>query len=317
MTGRLLTGAVAEVAGWRWALAAAAALGLLCAVVVRVLLPRLAHFVPRGGRLALRPDRPPGSPSTDRGLLALFADRRLLDRRADRRVQHRRLPAGARARSTSAWPPPACSSASTRWGRSARRCPGRLADRYGRRAVLPARLRASPCSACSLTLPASLPLLVVGLALVDRRLLRHPRRRQRLGAGPGARGRPGHRPGRLALPVHLLRRRRRSSVPSAGTPGAAPAGRASCCSPRAWSSSSACSPWSCGGPRACCPTRPEPSVAVRLASRSACESRHVSVVIHRPPDEVYAFAAEPDHLARWAAGLAASDGAAARATPSS
>jgi hypothetical protein len=36
------------------------------------------------------------------------------------------------------------------------------------------------------------------------------------------------------------------------------------------------------------------------------KSRHVSVVIHRPPSEVYAFAAEPDNLARWAAGLASS-----------
>ena len=32
-------------------------------------------------------------------------------------------------------------------------------------------------------------------------------------------------------------------------------------------------------------------------------SRHLSVVIRRPPDEVYAFAAEPANLARWAAGL--------------
>lgn len=36
-------------------------------------------------------------------------------------------------------------------------------------------------------------------------------------------------------------------------------------------------------------------------------SRHVSVVIHRAPDEVYAFAVEPDNLARWAAGLASSE----------
>lgn len=35
-------------------------------------------------------------------------------------------------------------------------------------------------------------------------------------------------------------------------------------------------------------------------------TRHVSVVIHRPPGEVYAFAVEPDNLARWAAGLASS-----------
>lgn len=34
-------------------------------------------------------------------------------------------------------------------------------------------------------------------------------------------------------------------------------------------------------------------------------TRHISVVVHRSPGEVYAFAAEPDNLARWAAGLAA------------
>lgn len=33
-------------------------------------------------------------------------------------------------------------------------------------------------------------------------------------------------------------------------------------------------------------------------------SRHVSQVISRTPDEVYAFAAEPDNLPLWAAGLA-------------
>lgn len=33
-------------------------------------------------------------------------------------------------------------------------------------------------------------------------------------------------------------------------------------------------------------------------------SRHVSTVVHRPPAEVYAFAADPAHLPRWAAGLA-------------
>lgn len=36
-------------------------------------------------------------------------------------------------------------------------------------------------------------------------------------------------------------------------------------------------------------------------------SRHVSVVVHRSPAEVYAYAAEPDHLPRWAAGLASSE----------
>src|SRR6478735_5133738 len=46
MTGRLLTGAVGELAGWRWALAASGLLALACAATVRVLLPPSAHFVP-------------------------------------------------------------------------------------------------------------------------------------------------------------------------------------------------------------------------------------------------------------------------------
>lgn len=36
-------------------------------------------------------------------------------------------------------------------------------------------------------------------------------------------------------------------------------------------------------------------------------SRHVSQVIRRPPADVYAFAADPDNLPRWAAGLAAAE----------
>jgi hypothetical protein len=32
-------------------------------------------------------------------------------------------------------------------------------------------------------------------------------------------------------------------------------------------------------------------------------SRHVSTVIHRSPHDVYEYAAEPDNLPRWAAGL--------------
>ena len=44
-----------------------------------------------------------------------------------------------------------------------------------------------------------------------------------------------------------------------------------------------------------------------FSSISEMRSRHVSVVVHRPPSEVYEFAAEPDNLARWAAGLASSE----------
>lgn len=36
------------------------------------------------------------------------------------------------------------------------------------------------------------------------------------------------------------------------------------------------------------------------------ESRHVSVSINRPADEVYEFAADPENLPRWAAGLSGS-----------
>ena len=36
-------------------------------------------------------------------------------------------------------------------------------------------------------------------------------------------------------------------------------------------------------------------------------SHHLSVVIRRPPDEVYAFAAEPDNLMWWAGGLASAE----------
>lgn len=36
-------------------------------------------------------------------------------------------------------------------------------------------------------------------------------------------------------------------------------------------------------------------------------SVHCSVVVHRGVDEVYAYAADPDHLPRWASGLAHGD----------
>ncbi|WP_455352864.1 MFS transporter [Streptomyces sp. SYSU K217416] len=46
MSGRVLTGWVAQAWGWRAALAAVGLLALLCAVVFRLLLPRARHFVP-------------------------------------------------------------------------------------------------------------------------------------------------------------------------------------------------------------------------------------------------------------------------------
>ncbi|HEX2773657.1 MAG TPA: MFS transporter, partial [Micromonosporaceae bacterium] len=72
MTGRLLTGPVADLAGWRWALAAVAGVGLACAVLVALLLPASRNFVAapaRLGHLATMTRRALG----DRALLALYA----------------------------------------------------------------------------------------------------------------------------------------------------------------------------------------------------------------------------------------------------
>lgn len=41
------------------------------------------------------------------------------------------------------------------------------------------------------------------------------------------------------------------------------------------------------------------------ADRPTTRSRHVSTVIAASPDDVYAYAADPDNLPTWAAGLAA------------
>ncbi|WP_235532544.1 MFS transporter [Nocardioides sp. Root140] len=72
MAGRLVTAPVADVAGWRWALASAALFALVCAVLVAVLLPSSRQFTPatRGrGNLA----RATRGVLDDRALLALYA----------------------------------------------------------------------------------------------------------------------------------------------------------------------------------------------------------------------------------------------------
>jgi YNFM family putative membrane transporter len=163
MTGRLLTGAVAEVSGWRWALAAAAGLGLVCAVVVLALLPRSRRFAPRssGWRSVVTTTR---LAVTDRGLLALFliggcsiGVLTVLFNTVGFRLALSPFHLGLAAASLlfCVYPLGSVSSAVS----------GRLADRYGRRAVLPFGC-AVALFGVLLTLPASLPLLVVGLALV-------------------------------------------------------------------------------------------------------------------------------------------------------
>ncbi len=163
MAGRLLTGAVAELAGWRWALASAALVGLLCAVVVRVLLPASRGFVPRtvGWRGALATAR---RALRDRALLALFAlgacsmgVLTVLLNTVGFRLAGAPFHLGLTAASLlfCVYPVGSLSSALA----------GRLADRYGRRTVLPLGCVVA-LAGVLLTLPASLPLLVVGLALV-------------------------------------------------------------------------------------------------------------------------------------------------------
>ena len=71
MAGRLVTAPVAEVAGWRVAVAAAALIGLACAVAVRRLLPPSRHFAPapahRGAVVGML-----RRALSDRALLALY-----------------------------------------------------------------------------------------------------------------------------------------------------------------------------------------------------------------------------------------------------
>jgi MFS transporter, YNFM family, putative membrane transport protein len=54
MTGRLVTGGVSDLAGWRWGLAAVAALGALCAILVMITLPASRHAPRRGSGAAVR-----------------------------------------------------------------------------------------------------------------------------------------------------------------------------------------------------------------------------------------------------------------------
>lgn len=71
MTGRLLTGAVADVADWRWGMAALGALAACCAIAVRVLLPPSRNFVPTPAH-PRQLGRMLGRATTHRGLLRLY-----------------------------------------------------------------------------------------------------------------------------------------------------------------------------------------------------------------------------------------------------
>ncbi|MDK3256902.1 MFS transporter [Blastococcus capsensis] len=163
MTGRLVTGPVAEVAGWRWALAAVAAIALVCAVVVRLLLPASRNFVPvpaRVGHLMAMTRRALG----DRALLALYGigacsvgafigvynalGFRLTSPPFD-------LGLGAAGLVFLVYPV----------GTLGAMVAGRLADRFSRRAVVPVGCLIA-VTGILLTLAGSLPVVVLGLAVM-------------------------------------------------------------------------------------------------------------------------------------------------------
>ena len=163
MAGRVVTGPIGELAGWRAALAAAAVVGLGCALVVRLLLPASQNFIPApsGVGALLEMSR---RAVRDPGLLALYgiggcsigalvAVFNTLSFRLTAAPFH--LGLGAASLVFLVYPLGTVSSALF----------GRLADAYGRRAVLPIGCVIAVAGVL-LTLPPSLPVAVAGLALL-------------------------------------------------------------------------------------------------------------------------------------------------------
>ena len=163
MTGRLVTGPIADVAGWRWALAAIAGVGLVCAVVVALLLPASRNFVPAPahvGTILVMARRALG----DRALLALYAigacsvgafvavfnalGFRLTSAPFD-------LGLGAAGLVFLVYP----------IGTVGSMVAGRLADRFSRRAVVPVGSLIA-LTGLLLTLTGFLPVLVAGVAVL-------------------------------------------------------------------------------------------------------------------------------------------------------
>ena len=163
MAGRLVTGPVAEVAGWRWALAAAAGVGLVCAVVVRLLLPASRRFVPvpAGTRSVLARTR---RALADPALLALYAlgacavgAFTAVFNSLGFRVEGApfNLGLGAASLLFLVYPLGSVGSAASGW----------VADRVGRRAVVPGGALLA-LAGLALTLTDRLPLVVAGVGVL-------------------------------------------------------------------------------------------------------------------------------------------------------
>jgi YNFM family putative membrane transporter len=158
MAGRLITGGVAEALGWRWALAAVAAVVLACAAVVAALLPASRNFISRPTAVMTR------RALTDPALLILYAIGACamgafvsVYNAIGFRLTSTPFALGAGAAGTVflVYPLGTLSSALA----------GRLADRYGRRAVLPFGC-ALTAIGLLLTLPDRLPYVIGGLAVM-------------------------------------------------------------------------------------------------------------------------------------------------------
>ena len=162
LSGRLLSGFLTELGGWRTALGGAAVLAVGCAAAVRVLLPASRRFapVPRRGSLA----RQLGRAFTDPALLALYGVAALLMGGfvAVYNAGTFRLEAAPYALS------PAVAGLvflAYLLGSASSPTAGALADRFGRRSVVPAAV-AVMAAGIALTLPGPLWCIVLGLCVL-------------------------------------------------------------------------------------------------------------------------------------------------------
>ena len=163
MAGRLVTGPVADLAGWRWALAATGVLGLACAAAVRALLLPSRGFVPapRGAGALLSATRRAVS---DPALLALYAIGACamgalvaVFNTVGFRLERPPYDLSLATASLVFLVYPLGTASSTYFGR--------LVDRRGRRPVLPLGCVLA-IGGVLLTLAAPLPLVVGGIALL-------------------------------------------------------------------------------------------------------------------------------------------------------
>jgi YNFM family putative membrane transporter len=162
LSGRLISGFLTEVGGWRTALGGAAALAVGCAVAVRVLLPPARRFTPvaREGTLG----RQLAGAFTDPALLALYGLAALLMGGfvAVYNAGTFRLEAAPYSL------PPALAALvflAYLLGSASSPTAGALADRFGRRVVVPGAV-AVMGAGIALTLPAPLWCVVLGLCVL-------------------------------------------------------------------------------------------------------------------------------------------------------